>query len=310
MSVMAERVAQACTIWLPPLAHFAAAGAVRSSLLRADVLPAGATGFVGGLEGWFPDVPAPLPAAALIRQGVAGDAGDALWLAADPAWARADINGIRLMACGHMQLDLAQAHAFADALQPVFAEVGMQLEVATPDHWQLRLPDAAAPPTLSAPEQAMGEDIAEHLPQGAAGKPWRLLLNDIQVTLQQQPLNAARRARGMPPVNTLWLWGAGRLPATLHSSLRGVVSDDLLLRALANRAGVATQPRTAAQVAAAGAGWLLDLQDLPAAEVETQWWPQLAPILARQSVLLHFASGERWLRRPWHRWRLWRRAPR
>ena len=307
---MAQPLAQACTIWLPPLAHFAAGAAVRSSLPRADALPAGAKGFVAGLQAWFPDVPAPLPAAALIRQGVAGDAGSALWLAADPAWARADINGIRLMACGHMQLDMAQAHAFAEALQPVFAELGMQLEVATPDHWQLRLPDAAAPPTLSAPEQAMGEDIAEHLPQGAAGKPWRLLLNDIQVALHQHPLNAARRARGMPPVNTLWLWGAGRLPAALHSPLRSVVSDDLLLRALAGHAGIATQARTPASVATLAAGGLLDLQDLPAAEVESQWWPQLAPILARQGVLLHFASGERWLRRPWHRWRLWRRDAR
>ena len=61
---MAERLAQACTIWLPPLAHFAAGAAVRSSLLRADALPAGAKGFVAGLGGWFPDVPAPLPAAA------------------------------------------------------------------------------------------------------------------------------------------------------------------------------------------------------------------------------------------------------
>lgn len=307
---MAKREARACTIWLPPLAHFAAGGAVRSGLPRADALPAGAKGFVAGLQAWFPDVPAPLPAAALIRQGVAGDAGNALWLAADPAWARADINGIRLMACGHMQLDMAQAHAFAEALQPVFAELNMQLEVATPDHWQLQLPDAAAPPTLSAPEQAMGEDIAEHLPQGAAGKPWRLLLNDIQVALHQHPLNAARQARGMPPVNTLWLWGAGRLPATLHSTLRGVVSDDLLLRALAGHAGIATQARTPASVATLAAGGLLDLQDLPAAEVETQWWPQLAPILARQGVLLHFASGERWLHRPWHRWRLWRRGAR
>ena len=58
------------------------------------------------------------------------------------------------------------------------------------------------------------------------------------------------------------------------------------------------------------AGCLLDLQDLPAAEVEAQWWPQVAPLLAQQRVLLHFASGERWLRRPWHRWRVWRRTAR
>ncbi|MEO7072160.1 MAG: phosphoglycerate mutase [Rhodanobacter sp.] len=307
---MTDGSTDACTVWLPALAHFAAGGALRASLTRADALPAGANGFAAGLAACFAGVPTPLPAAALIRQSVVGDAGDGPWLAADPAWARADINGIRLMACGHMQLDMAQAQALADPLQPLFAEAGMQLQVSTPDHWQLRLPEGVELPMLTSPQEAMGEDIAEHLPQGAAGKPWRLLLNDIQVALHQHPLNAARRARGLPPVNTLWFWGAGRMPGSVHSTLRGVVSDDLLLRALAGRTGIAPQARSPAAIAAATAGCLLDLQDLSAAEVEAQWWPQLAPLLAQQPVLLHFASGERWLRRPWHRWRVWRRSER
>lgn len=302
---MTDHSAGSCTLWLPPLKHFAARDGLRSSLLRADREDAGASGFAAGLAGYFPDLPTPVPAAALIRQAVAGDAGDDLWLAADPGWARADINGIRLMACGHMQLDTAQAQALAATLQPLFAEGGMELHVSTPDHWQLRLPTDTVVPMLAAPEAAMGEDITDHLPQGTDGKRWRLLLNDIQVALHQHPLHEARRSRGLPPINTLWLWGAGRLPSRVHTALCGVVSDDLLLRALAGRAGIPAQPR--GNPAPTSAGWLLDLQDLPAAEIESQWWPTLAPRLARQPLLLHFASGERWLHKPWHRWRWWRR---
>ena len=41
----------------------------------------------------------------------------------------------------------------------------------------------------------------------------RMLLNEVQVLLHQHPLNAARQTRGLPPVNSVWFWGAGRLPA-------------------------------------------------------------------------------------------------
>ena len=137
-----------------------------------------------------------------------------------------------------------------------------------------------------------------------------MLLNEIQVLLHQHPLNAARRARGLTPVNSLWLWGGGRLPAVSTSKLHGVIGDDLLLRALAARAGLAQQARTAETVGAATRGWLLDLQDLPAGEIASRWWPVLQPLLERQPVMLHFASGERWQRKPRHRWRIWRGAGR
>jgi hypothetical protein len=136
------------------------------------------------------------------------------------------------------------------------------------------------------------------------------LLNEVQVALHQNPLNAARHARRMVPVNTLWLWGGGRLPKPVRTELRGVISDDVLLSAVAQRAGLEPQSRTSANIGRASAGWLIDLQDVAAGDVEAQWWSILEPLATRQPLALNFASGERWLRRPWHRWRLWRRAPR
>jgi len=297
-------------LWLPTLAHVEPAHPLRAWLPRADRLPDGGRGYLGGLGGYFPNVDTDVPAAAITRDFLAGDAGDALWLSADPAWVQPDMNGVRLLACGQMGLEMDEAQALAETLRPVFDEAGMQLELSTPDHWHLRLPDDTPPPGLAAPEQALGEDLAQHLPQGAQGRRWRVLLNDIQVMLHQHPLNAQRQAQGMSPVNSLWLWGGGRLPSPAASTLAGVVSDDLLLRALAARAGIAQQPRSAEAIAAAGGGSLVDLQDLPAHELASHWWSQLQPLLERRDVLLHFASGERWLHRPRHRWRFWRGAGR
>lgn len=305
---MSAKPEQSLQLWLPALAHFEPGHPLREWLARADRLSDGHAGYLGGLSDYFKNIDASLPAAAITREFLAGDAADATWLSADPAWVQPDMNGVRLLACGHLQLDMDEAQAFAAPLRPVFDEAGIQLEISTPDRWHLKLPANTSLPSFAAPEQALGEDLSQHLPQGAEGRRWRVLLNEIQVLLHQHPLNAERRARGLAPVNSLWLWGGGSLPGALKSSLHGVISDDLLLRALARRADMAQQARTAENLAAATAGWLIDLQDLPANEIASHWWPTLQPLLSRQSTVLHFASAERWQRKPWHRWRVWRGA--
>lgn len=292
-------------VWLPDLARFEDAHPIRALLRKADRLPPGAKGYLAGLEAHF-TVPGGLPAGALTRELMAGDAEGANWLCADPAWVQPDLNGARLLACGQMQLDMDEAQAFARPLKPVFGDAGMILEVSSPDHWHVRLPVDAPTPTLAAPEQALGEDLYQHLPDGADGRRWRVLLNEVQVLLHQHPRNAERRTLGLPPVNSLWLWGGGTLPSLVRTPLRGVISDDVLLGALATRAGIATLKRTTQAVDASSAGWLVDLQDLPADEIAANWWPRLQAQVLKQPVQWSFASGERWLHRPQHRWRFWR----
>jgi hypothetical protein len=292
-------------VWLPALARFEPTHPLRAWLARADRLDEEPRGYLAGLGNWFDTLP-PVPAAALTRQLLAGDAGTAAWLCADPAWVEPDINGARLLACGQLQLDAADAAALAAPLLPLFEEQGMQLELSAPDHWHLRLPPDLAVPVFPAPEQALGENLLQHLPQGAEGRRWRILQNDIQVLLHQHPLNARRRRAGQPPVNSLWLWGAGTLPAAVTTPVQGVVSDDLLLRALAARAGIAQRPRTPDPGDALPPGGLLDLQDLSAATIASDWRLTLEAAARRQPLRLVFASGERWEHRPWHRWRFWR----
>ncbi|TAL85913.1 MAG: phosphoglycerate mutase [Rhodanobacter sp.] len=295
-------------VWLPGLASFAAGHPLQQWLARADRLDQGAHGYMAGLAGYFEPLETPFAAAALTRDFLTGDAGDDNWLAADPAWVQPDLTGVRLLACGHLGLQMDEALNLAEPLRPLFGEAGMQLEISTPDRWHVRLPGDASWPDFAAPEQALGEDLSQHLPQGVEGRRWRVLLNEIQVVLHQHPRNAQRRAAGLAPVNSLWLWGGGCLPQRLHSPRHGVVADDLLLNAMASRAGLARRPRTAENVSAAGPGWLVDLQDLPAGAIEADWWPTLQALLSRRPVELHFASAERWQCRPWHRWRVWRGA--
>ena len=293
-------------LWLPALARFEPAHPLRRLLARADRLDDGPKGYLAGLAAWF-DAPQPLPAGALTRQLAVGDAAGALWMCADPAWVEPDMNGARLLACGQMQLTAADAATLAGPLVPVFEEQGMHLEQTSPDRWHLRLPQDLAVPAFPAPEQALGENLLQHLPQGSEGRRWRILQNDIQVLLHQHPLNAQRRAAGKPPVNSLWLWGAGALPRQVGTGLQGVLTDDPLLRALAARAGVGHRARPSdGQPQDVPTAWLLDLQDLPAHALTGIWAATIENLARRHPLRLNFASGERWEHHPWHRWRFWR----
>jgi hypothetical protein len=127
------------------------------------------------------------------------------------------------------------------------------------------------------------------------------------VLLHQHPLNAQRRERGLPPINSLWFWGGGRLPSRVSSAWQGVIGEDLLLLALAKRAGIPAQRRT--RLDGAQKGWLIDLQDQPVDVIATEWWSALQQLSRRQPLVFACASGERWLHRPWHRLRGWRRSP-
>jgi hypothetical protein len=293
---------------LPALPRFAPAHPLRLLARRADRLTDGAAGYVAALAQNFGLLADGLPAAALTRQWYAGDAGDDLWLAADPAWVQPDMNGARLLACGQWQLSLDEAQSLAAAVRPAVEEAGMQLLVSAPDRWQLRLPPNLALPSFAAPEQALGEDVFQHLPQGEPGRPWRRLLNETQVLLHQHPLNAQRREQGLPPINSLWLWGGGRLPAVLDTPWHGVISDEPVLCALAEKARIPTQRRRPEAVATAGAGWLVDLQDLPAEAIAVDFGAPIQQLAASGALELAFATGERYLHKRWHGLRRWRRG--
>jgi hypothetical protein len=68
------------------------------------------------------------------------------------------------------------------------------------------------------------------LPRGPGAAPLQRLAGEIEMWLHAQPLNEARRQRGEPAVNALWLWGAdGRRapppPATAQAPAAAFGSD-------------------------------------------------------------------------------------
>jgi hypothetical protein len=298
---------------LPPLARFDDARRLKRWLARGDRSPDAPRGREVVLSEAFHFPGASLPVAALLREHLSHDAGGSPWLCADPAYVRVEANGARLLACGEeLQLTREEAESLAQPLRPLFGDAGTPLEITSSVNWALCLPSGAQLPDFVSPERALGANLLEHLPQGDAGRRWRALFNEAQIILHSHPTNAARRERGLMPVNALWFWGAGAPPMSMKSSLKLAISDDPLVHALAARAGVAAAavaPDALDQVRR-GADALLDLGSQQAGRIESAWVPRLQRISGGRAngVAVAFASGERFRIRPWHRLRFWRRA--
>ncbi|WP_448100863.1 phosphoglycerate mutase [Luteibacter jiangsuensis] len=298
-------------VLLPGRDKFAGTAGFSEWLARGSNLPAAMPGYLAALAEHFRWPQGPMPAAALIRQSVAGDAGTSLWLSADPAWVQPELNGARLLACGNLGLSAADAQSLAAALSETFEAEGMELRVGDAQHWQLRVPAYVEVPSFPEPEDALGADLFEQLPKGAEGRRWRALINEAQVVLHNHPVNRSRAAQGMPPVNSVWLWGPGALPDWVESGLTRIYSDDLLAWALAHRAGVDTQSRGhfASTAEAAPAFALLDLQDVQPSGFARDWWPLIETrLLAGTEIRLAFADGTRAVLHKRHRLRFWRKA--
>jgi hypothetical protein len=289
---------------------------IAQALGRADRLPGGIAGREPQRARHIDLVPARWAPAAVSRQRDAGDAAGALWLRADPAFVRPDINGARLLAYGQaLMLSHADAEVLLSALRPVFGDRGFTLDAPTSTRWYLRLQPGSEIPEFSEPEAALGEDMFDHLPQGVAARVWRAVLNEAQIVLHQHPFNAERQARGLPMVNALWVWGGGMLPDRVRIAAPRVHSDDDVWRDYAHAAGVvdAVLPTKFDVDAAQGPLGLYDLRHLrDLKRLQDDWLKpaidaigdrRIASMLldSAEGVQLHLARGQAWRfwRRPW-----------
>ena len=137
--------------------------------------------------------------------------GKAYWLRADPVHLRVMRDRIVLADSGSLNLTQPEADALALSISEHFGAV-FSPQPLNPERWYLRFDEA--PRLRTTPISiAVGCDIDPLLPQGEDAMLFRTQLNELQMLLFEHPVNQARDARGELPVNSLWLWGGGCLPA-------------------------------------------------------------------------------------------------
>lgn len=283
---------------------------VARALGRSDAMPQRDSGRRAQLLRHFVPTPRHWPIAALARQADAGDAAGATWLRADPVHIRPDINGARLLAYGDaLSVDAEDRDALLPALRPLFGDAGFPIDAPAPARWYLRLSREARLPDFTDPSQALGEDVFEHLADGADGRRWRALLSEVQVVLHNHPWNAKRMAQGKAPINSLWFWGGGALPERVASAHTALYSNDESAVVLARAAcTVAPLPARWAEV---GGDAVFDLDgERDLARLQQDW---LLPALNSvgsghlDTLDIDLADGRAFRLGRNQRWRFWRK---
>jgi hypothetical protein len=152
----------------------------------------------------------------------------------DPVYVQLDQEMAYLTACDELMLSESEARDLIGSLNRHFGDE-LHLQYQTPQHWlvstQLEL-------RTRTPSEAMLQDIRRFQPTGKDAVRWQGVLNEIQMLLHTHPVNEARIHAGLPPVNSLWLWGGGDITAT-KSEFDLVCAKDVLAIEAAARNKVA-----------------------------------------------------------------------
>jgi len=158
------------------------------------------------------------------------------WMRADPVHLTLARDYLSLSDGARIDVSREEAEALVETLNRHFGS-DMTLYPVKPARWYARL-DRAPDARTTAPSAAGTGTIAEHLPRGPEAMRLHALMNEAQMLLHEHPVNAEREARGVPAVNSIWLWGGGTFAPGKASSLTAVVGNDLLAHGLALSAGL------------------------------------------------------------------------
>ncbi len=197
----------------------------------------------GGFHAWLREAfelgEGRLAAGALTVIGCGGDAGDACWARVDPVHLQLMRERMLVVPPQAFELSREEADAMCEALNRHFAGT-LEIAALEPRRWSARLREDGAIDAREPLEMA-GAQVSVEL-----ATRWHALANEAQMVLHAHPANAAREARGAFPVNSLWLWGAGRAPKGARGAWQSVAADDPVVRGAARLAGARAHalPRT------------------------------------------------------------------
>ena len=173
-----------------------------------------------------------LPVAPYTLLADGGEPGADAWMRADPVHVQVAREALLLADATTFPLDRGEAERLVESLNGHFAPAGLAFRALRPDRWYVRLPALPRLTTTPLPH-ARGRAVSMELASGADAVKWHGIANEAQMLLHTDPVNAARETRGAPAVNSIWLWGAGRLQPVASRSGARVYADEPLARGLA-----------------------------------------------------------------------------
>lgn len=152
------------------------------------------------------DAGAALATACMRGCGLGDQAAQGHWFMLQPAHVQISRTHMLLTDLRSLQLSEADSRALYDIARPYFDEVGKPLLHGAPGLWFMRADEWAGLNTAS-PDATTTQSMSDWLPEGAHARDFRRLQNEVQMLWHEHPVNQARQARGLQPINSCWLWG-------------------------------------------------------------------------------------------------------
>lgn len=169
-----------------------------------------------------------LPVAAL-RMTTEPEEAATLWCL-DPVYVQLDREMAYLAVIEELALSEAEARELIASLNQHFGD-DLHIQYHQPQQWLVSLNLRLRTHT---PSEALQQDVKRMQATGEDAPRWINLLNEVQMLLHHHPVNQQRLEHQHYPVNSLWLWGGGRLELT-QSNLDVVYSDHPLTATAAAR---------------------------------------------------------------------------
>ena len=146
----------------------------------------------------------PVAAAVMRSHGMAPAEG--FWFMLQPVHIHIARDHLVLTDTRQLSISEEESRLLFSIAQLIFEEAGKTVMYGDAGTWFLRADDWSTLRTAT-PDAACGHNIDIWMPKGDSELAWRKLQNEVQMHWHTHQVNNEREARGMTPVNSIWLWG-------------------------------------------------------------------------------------------------------
>ncbi|GMV46989.1 MAG: hypothetical protein AMXMBFR66_23870 [Pseudomonadota bacterium] len=149
-----------------------------------------------------------LPFAARAARADGLDSGEVAVALATPVHLELEMQQVRLADPARLELSEQDSRALFEAARALVTSAGFGFAFGAASRWYL-LHESLAELATASLDRAIGRSVTTwQRPEPEAGR-IRRLQSEVQMLLHVHPVNAAREARGLAPVNSVWLSGCG-----------------------------------------------------------------------------------------------------
>lgn len=213
----------------------------------------------------------PRPATGLAALRMWGQTGErpTVWVAAaDPVYLEPRLDHLCLHALGPEAVSKGDMRGIFDHLQAVLGDdagIGFA-RIGKYGYLRADTPFATADSPTEVVDGRLPNDF---LPAGKGADAFRRWLSEIEMALHEAAVNLRRQEAGLPPVNSLWVWGGGHAREPGVQSCPPLFSDNPLLQGywLSHAGSTAAWPGSVAACAEAAAGPFVAVPPVGAGDV-------------------------------------------